>query len=207
LRASNLSVQRLLTPRRISLFDKDGDGDGEKRQAFFKAVSSSAGTKALLQWVPDLEAKRLAGDIAQLLVRAEWQIEIIDETAPLIPPGLITDGVHLLTKEGPIWERTEADTFKYAPPSQSQASRAALALKSFLNLDLGELAPFWGVIHTGGYAGMPSVLGPVRYDIPDGSVLVLIGTRPIGAELAELKGHSAPDDSANNSNRNKIGEV
>src|SRR5437868_5824766 len=205
LRAANLSVQRLLTPRRISMFDKDGDA--QIRQARFKVVAAFAGTKALLQWVPDLEAKRLAGDIAHALASAEWQIQIVDEAAPLIAPGLIFDGVHSFTKEGSMWERTESGKPRYAPPALSPASRAALALKSFLNMDLGELAPYWGVMYHAEYSDVPSILGPVRYEIPEGSVLVLVGTRPIGAELAELKtaGEESPKPSAAESNIRRKG--
>jgi hypothetical protein len=196
LRAANLSVQRLLTPRRIvTIVDKDGDA--EKRQALFKSLASFAGTEALIQWlVPDLDAKTLAGDIAHLLLMAEWKPTIIAEASPLISPALIPDGVHLVTKEGSLWERTETGTMRYRPPAMSQAARAALALHSFLDL-VGELSPYWGVMFDPEYAGMPSRLG--QYEIPDGSVLILVGSRPVWEALAEMKGQATTADDSNNS--------
>jgi hypothetical protein len=186
LRAENLAVQRALIPRRINMFENDGNS--AIRQGRFKRVESFAGTKVALQWVPDFESKILARDIALLLARAEWSTHIVDEAAPLIPPMLIGEGVNLFTQEAPIWERTESGGLKRVYPKMSTAHDAAVALKSFLKLDLGELSPFWGIGYSAEYPDMPSMMGSaLKGKIPDGGVLVLVGMKPRWAELTGLK--------------------
>jgi hypothetical protein len=185
LRAANLAVQKLLTPRRITLMPKD-ENEAPLRRALLNTMEKFAGTKALLQWIPDFEAKTLACDIADILVRVNWQVEAIGESSPIVSPGLIREGVYLLTQEGPLWERTESGTLQRVQNRKmSVAYHAAMALKAFLKLGFGELASSWEITYSSEYPDVPSILS-MKFEIPEDSVLVLVGARPISAVLNEL---------------------
>ena len=72
LRANNLSLWRMLQPRRIITFSRNGDQDIRERR--IEAVREFEGALALVQSVPDFEAQKLAAEIRHMLAsRCGWK--------------------------------------------------------------------------------------------------------------------------------------
>jgi hypothetical protein len=152
------------------------DGDEKVRAERFNAVKSFAGTKALIQSVPDFEAQKLAGAIQSALEQqGHWNVRIITS----VPPELIDDGVRILTSEEKLFSEPGQHQLTPDNPLISAAGHAAAALAALLELDLG--SPYGPPL--GGVAWAPKPLliarSVLRMDIPEDTVLILVGMKPV----------------------------
>jgi hypothetical protein len=152
------------------------NGDEKVRAERFNAVRSFAGTKALIQSVPDFEAQKLAGAIQSALAQqGKWNVQVING----IPPERIDDGVGIFTAEEKLF--AEPGQHQLTPDNSliSAAGRAAASLAMLLELDLG---PPYGP-PLGGVAWTPQPLliakSVLKIDIPEDTVLILVGMKPI----------------------------
>jgi hypothetical protein len=183
LRSDNLRLQKAILPRRIVMSDRDGDKD--TRSARFDAVRKYAGTVALIQSVPDFEAQILASDVRIALHNSGWNAVIMNEAQSHIASGLISEGVQVLSLEGPMLAGD--------PPvpdpnwSVSEAGRAANAVEKLLSLDLGPPhgPPLFGVHWSPQYKGdlTPSIFTRHGFVFPEGGIVILVGMRPIETAL------------------------
>jgi hypothetical protein len=174
LRSQNLTVQKLLTPRRLIMFSKDGDGN--ERAELVRAVAAFPGTPALVQHVPDFEAEKLAHDIIHMLKRCGWEPTLVKE--PIISPGLISEGVRIFTNE--VWPDPGTN-----PTSPTWLASSALV--NLLMLDLEEKHSLFAVMHEPQF---PAFI-PSRFALPDGVVVILVGTKPIWGALGDMRWNSA----------------
>jgi hypothetical protein len=178
LKKKNLELQTVLTPRRIAMVSRNGDQ--EKRAEFFAKLKEFSGTIAFIQAVPDFEAQTLAKDVYFVLKDSGWTPQILDSTTlPNVSPGIISEGVGVITLEEPIFPPKEGYAF-------SQAAKAGQALENLLRLDLSGNNPFWGVHWNPEYvdfAGSISDLKKRGLDLPKGAVLILVGLRPLTTSM------------------------
>jgi hypothetical protein len=170
LKRENLRLQSAFQPRRIAMVGRGGDN--EIRAARFNAVKKYAGTLALIQAVPDFEAQTLAADIRHALVRhGNWRAEMTNG----VPSELISEGVQITTLEEPLLNPDDsANTGRML----SEAARAGQAVTDLLWLDLGPpVGPLSGVQSWPMPAEFSAIIGD--FVIPPGTVLILVGVRPV----------------------------
>lgn len=76
LRADNLSLQTVLSPRHVGLIGFDGE---PKAKLWFAGIEKFAGTQISIQVVSDREAHNLANEIAIVLSKFGWKPRFADE--------------------------------------------------------------------------------------------------------------------------------
>ncbi len=194
--AENLKLQTTMRkaqlPRRIAMQDRDGDK--EIRAARFQEVEKYAGTSALIQAVPDFESQILASDIRFALIRSGWNAKIVDEAQSHIPPGMLMEGVRVVTLES----RPSTPESKPVPNPLpvSPAGRAAQAVVDLLSLDLGPPhgPQLYGVQWTPEYADSPSapLLSKWGFEFPEGAVVILVGMKPVDYSLPPAAPQQGP---------------
>lgn len=194
LRGENLKIAAATLPRVIVFGDRNGDKD--VREPRLAELRKYSGVRALVQSIPDHEAETLALNIVELLRQSGWNVTLL---GPVIPPGLLTDGVRLTTHEQSMFDRAAnggkgglKDPKLY---KVSEESNAARALESFLLLDLGPpFGPsFFGVRWDPEQPDPKS--GKYRTNIPKGSILISVGERPAQYLVSEPPSPK-PDPSA-----------
>ena len=95
LEADNLSLQTSLRPRRLSFL---GWTDNlQKVASITDELKKFPGTIALIQVVPDFEARVFAGDIATVLTNAGWKPQFITEAQSHMSDMSFPEGVTLFT--------------------------------------------------------------------------------------------------------------
>lgn len=176
-----LDVQSAIRPRWLNF--KEGDEEGKKARA--AEVSKFAGTVVAIQAVPDLEAEKLAFQMAAGLRRAGWIVDMLTDK-PRVPIGFIQSGVVVATLEQPPVFPTPGDPpgTRIKTQELSRASLAARALVAEWEVTLGPpFGPqFFGIHWEPVYpldSQVPSYLLRGGFKCPKDGVLVLIGQQPI----------------------------
>jgi hypothetical protein len=188
LRSVNVRMQAALKPRRL-VFGSRND-DGPIRTARFNEVGKYAGMVALIQVVPDFEARTLAGDIVKRLTDAGWRVFFTDEAASHIPSGLIWEGVRVMSLEpSPFSGMKPPETPKITQHPLTRAGEAGNAASNLFSLDLGP--PYgpglFGVSWEPQYAEEWARSSLLRngFNWPDGAVVILVGLKPLDASMNE----------------------
>ena len=194
LRAINVRMQTALMPRELVMQSRNGDE--VIRSERFREVEKYKGTLVLIQSVPDFEAKTLANGIANTLNRAGWTAVVTEESVSHIPSGLIWEGVQLLTLEPSPWSGMRAgETPKMTQHPLTRAGEAANAAANLLSLDLGPPLgpPLTGVSWRPQFAEewARSWLLEHGFAWPEGSVVVLVGLKPLNASMQGLNFEAA----------------
>jgi hypothetical protein len=91
--AINLALQAGVRPRRFSFFGWTTNPDGIAK--IYAGLKEHAGTLALIQVVPDLEAQIFARDIASVLSANGWQIRFVSEKESDVPDLSLSEGVSI----------------------------------------------------------------------------------------------------------------
>ena len=110
LKTANLELEKTMLPRRLPIETSPGSNG-------LRSIQNFAGTNVAVIAVPDVEAIRLAKDIAGLLGSSSWKGPFIVE--PPVPGSDIPDGVQ-------IWSETNGDL-------NSSTEKAVLALSLVLS--------------------------------------------------------------------------
>jgi len=177
LQAENLTLQRVMLPRRLSIF---GFNETPKAETQFAGIRAFADTEAWIQVASDDEAKDLANDILFVLNRAGWRPRIINESTSHLPSRLLSEGVSVLS---PVIER--------APHTQPDDPQVALAhaadalARSLTSAGLG-IREF-PVSHS--FLGKPPLNPPLPpyFDPPLTAVFIEVGPRPIAMTLRMME--------------------
>ena len=162
--------------------DRTGqESEKKERRKRFDELKKYAGTLAVIQAVPDGEARKVSGEIGLALSDAGWRVVHTDEEHSHIPPDIPEGGVKLVTlEESPFDPDPNSKTpIKFIPPST--AAHAAMAAVALLELDLGPpFGPlFWGVHWESELNKKELALVTRRgFVFPDGAVVVIVGTKP-----------------------------
>ncbi len=170
----NVRLQSAMQPRVIVSGNRNGDG--EVRAERFAAIKKYAGTKALIQAVPDFEAQGLAERIQSALERqGGWSVQVTDD----VPPGRIDEGVRVVTIEEKLFSQPGQHLLTPDNPLISAAGQAAESLVALLQLDLG---PPYGP-PLGGVTWSPQIQEIAKAvlgrDVPEQTVLILVGMKPV----------------------------
>lgn len=129
LKADNLTLQRVMLPRRLSIIGFD---EAPKAPAEFADIRFFAGTEAWTQVASDDEAQTLANDISFILRWAGWKSRLVGQEISHVPSRLLPEGINVLS---PNIEKAP-----HAEPTDPQIilGRAADALaRAFTSAGLG----------------------------------------------------------------------
>jgi hypothetical protein len=179
-RSENLRLQAFMQQRLIVLGNRGGDA--EIRAARFAEVKKYAGTLAVMQSVADVEAGKLAWYIQSALTQvAGWNVV---ETSG-VPSGRIDEGVTVITAEEAL-AKIDGQIDLSTSPLISTAGVAAQSLVKFLELDLGPPhgPMFSGVTYRPSFPPFDRMMTG-DFIIPNGAVLILVGTKPFRFAFAE----------------------
>jgi hypothetical protein len=177
LKADNLALEKTIAPRRwYGPFSGSVRG-GPTVTSLFKMMglgselSKYPKTSALIQFVPDFDAQKLAVLISEGLTIVGWSPQLIEAAQSGISPLAIPDGVQL-------WTRAEHD----------DAWRAAEALAASLSYEGIEAEKPTAKLHRDDPSQIVLPNGDIRKSPPVGSVVILIGEKPGFLELLEKQG-------------------
>lgn len=163
LKRENLALEQMLLPRRFAV-EMSSSSTG------LKSLKNFAGTKVAVVVVPDVEAIRLAKDIAGALNAANWQGPFIVERP--LPASSIPDGVEILTPD--IRANTPTD-------------KAAFALSGILRdeyMETGQSSSTAVENRLGGYSPMPNWWPQDLHVGPD-TLCIFVGMKPIEDEIGQ----------------------
>ncbi len=161
LRSDNLALQKILQPRRVALIPDKLD----ELRAF-------AGTRILIQTVPDFEATKLEFNIKWLLSQVGWQAESLTQAQSLIPYPNINDGLRLYSPGYRIAAGAEEKMPRNTP--EGRTLEAATVLSEYLR--------------SGGIENSvqpQSALSSPHIEQP-GTVIMIIGSNPVFGKLQQL---------------------
>jgi hypothetical protein len=164
------NIEYAATPRRIVMGSRDND---EKiRESRFKELEKYAGTYAIILFVNDEEAKLLAFDIRNALVKSGWKADLLEAAATSIPLGYIQPGVKVMTHLDVV-----------SPPGLTLSMPPApLAVVNLLSLDLGPpVGPVLGVRWDPDVTLNGNPMGLTRYGFkfPERGVVITVGSKPV----------------------------
>jgi hypothetical protein len=165
LEKENLVLERLLAQRRVF-------GMVPKEQSFVYAeLAKFKGTTALVQVVPDFEARKLANDIFAILKGDGYAVRYVDSQETHFEPQEIWDGVSVHTRK--------------ASMSPSPINTGIAAGKAIANLlDATSISPNGTPVFDdlSAWDGRP---GYLKFKSPDDTVLVTVGMKPVAAMLGQ----------------------
>jgi hypothetical protein len=175
-------LKAAISPRWLNI--KEGDDEGHAKRV--AEVRKYAGTVVAIQAVPDLEAEKLAGQMAAGLKSCGWNVVILTPDSPRVPVGFIQSGVVVTTLEqAPVFPKpTDPADTKISMPPFSRAALAAQALVADWETTLGPpFGPqFFGIHWEPSYpldSEVPSYWLRGGFKFPKDGVLVLVGQQPI----------------------------
>jgi hypothetical protein len=173
-RSEIISLEKMLMPRRwYGPFSGSVRGSPTvtglfKMMGLVSELSKYPKTSALIQFVPDFDAQKLAILISQGLTIEGWSPQLIEPAKSGISSLDIPDGVQL-------WTRAEHD----------DAWRAAEALAASLSYEGIEAQKPTAKLHRDDPSQIALPNGDIRKSPPVGSVVILIGEKPGFLELLE----------------------
>jgi hypothetical protein len=159
------------TPRRVT---GSRNNDEAIRAPRVTELKKYAGTKALIVFVKDEEAKLLAFDIRAALLNAGWHADIAEMPAS-IPLGYIQAGVQVRTLEN-VARPSVGQQVSLTQPA------IAKAIVDLLQLDLTEpYGPFTGVTWSPDIISDGEKIGVSRYglEFPKGGIVITVGAKPV----------------------------
>jgi hypothetical protein len=167
IKAENLSIQRIIRPRRLPT----GGAFTEK----YDELAKFADTLFVVYVVPDFEAQLFARDIWNVLARAGWKP---DRDAPIINSTMF-DGVLIFAGDPESWPPP--------PKKPDRAWDAGAALGDLMNVWKLGLQGTWPVSHT------VEIMLPIEFfPRSNGAVAVTVGMRDIDTELKMLHHFGPP---------------
>jgi hypothetical protein len=178
-----LDLQAAMGPRWLNFIQEDE----ESRVRKIAELKKYGGTTVAIAWVPDLEAQRLADQIAAGLRTNGWIVEMRTANTARVPVGLVIEGVVVTTLE-------KAPNFSKPgdPPNTgikmfpfSRAAAAGQALVAVWEPTLGPPfgPPLFGIHWEPSYpldSDVPSMWLHGGFQFPKDGVLVIIGPKPTG---------------------------
>jgi hypothetical protein len=191
LRADNLSLERIMLPRRWLDPSLRGAPTGQLLFDLMRKWSDVAkyrGTVVLISVVPDFEAQTLANDLRTGLLNQGWLPNIVPASQLKIDALWIKEGVEIISRAK--WHPP------MALPATSWSWRAGDALIAALKAehvaashvadnDL-ELAFHWKIENR-----LPTMIFEPNLSLPDNTVLILVGMKPGFSVLREKLGEAA----------------
>lgn len=176
LRADNLETEKIIQPREFPIYGTNNDA-----ASLNKELENFSGTKVWLQTVPDFEANRLSVSLVGLFNAVKWQVAEVTQSQTTVPPLGIFAGITIFVRypydEFPQPEGAAPDRLKNAADSLVKRLQLSLGNNFFsVHAEYLTLPPLNGV-------PMP----PARAKVPDDTMLILVGIKPIGALVSEKK--------------------
>jgi hypothetical protein len=186
LRADNLETEKIILPREFPVYGRNNDA-----ALIIKQLEEFAGTKVWVQQaVPDFEISRLTVSLMGLFRAVKWTSSIVGPAETGVGPLAILEGIRVLV-------RYPYD--KFPPPQNSlpdKLSDAAALLVKRLQQELGDnfFSVHWEYLTLPMPNGVPSPPSSAR--VPDDTMLVLVGMKPISALISEknAKARSPPKE-------------
>jgi hypothetical protein len=97
LRQKNLELEKSLTPRTLSVISVN-------RKSNIEGLKRYAGTEAIVEFIPDLEAARAANSIKFILESAGWKITRFGRSVEDISDGVAVKFFHAPTSDWPVFQ-------------------------------------------------------------------------------------------------------
>jgi hypothetical protein len=183
LKADNLETEKIIQRREFPIGGVNGDAS-----SINKELEKFSGIKVWVQTVPDFESNRLTVSLTGLFRAVGWQASEVGPLQTGVSSLGISEGVRILI-------RYPYD--KFPPPPDAARDRlwdAAQLLVKRLQMDSALGSNFFSV-HWG-FLTFPSPNGVItllpRAEVPDDTMLILVGMKPISALLSEKNAKALP---------------
>jgi hypothetical protein len=185
MRADNLATEGIIAPREFPVNGTNGDAvpiNEELKEKF-------SGTKVWVQTVPDFESTRLTVSLFGLFRAVSWIAQEVGPSETGVSPLGISEGVKILLR----YPYSSFPPPPDAPPDKLLA--AAKSLVKRLQITLGD--NFFSIHDEFTTIPMPTFPGvdtsyippippiPPSAKVPDDTLLILVGMKPIGALISE----------------------
>jgi hypothetical protein len=180
LKAENLSVQRLLMPRRLEVMSYS-PSDAVAKKIFEEAwkLREFVGIEVLLQSAPDSEAETLSRDIWFMFKTQNWNVRVIDETESNFSAQHLNTGIRVYSPSLQT-DPDLADKLLKAGQALERIFRMAMLGWEDFPISLSfENDPKWRV-------GSPSPALPSFASEPR-ALFVAVGPRPVEVTLRYLE--------------------
>jgi hypothetical protein len=181
----NQKLEKALTSRHIPDFvlNSGGNRDTVDSREFDTNARQYADVSVTIQFVPDIEALRLADDFRRLALRESWKVRAANSNAAGVPLLEIEDGISIYTwaptpETARFWNMLAGHSQPNTPDEQAYVAGYKLAnFVRSLDIDAShlsfEFAEKHGILTT--------------FDRKPGDICILIGMRPIENTLRDLE--------------------
>lgn len=190
MRADNLATEGIIAPREFPVYGTNADAvpiNNELKEKF-------SGTKVWVQTVPDFESTRLTVSLFGLFRAINWIAQEVGPSETGVSPLGISEGVRILL-------RYPYSSFPPAPDAPpDKLSAAAKLLVKRLQIALGNnffsIHDEFTTIPVPKPSGVTSHLPPIppSAKVPDDTLLILVGMKPISALISEKNARQAQQD-------------
>jgi hypothetical protein len=186
LKAENLETEKIIQPREFPIYGRNNDA-----APLNKELEAFKGTKVWVQTVPDFEASRLTVSLTGLFISVGWNPSTVGPAETGVGPLAIREGVTVLVKY---------PYDKFPPPENTSPDKfwsAANLLVKRLQMDSALGSNFFSVhsefLTIPPPSGVDAPTPPPRARVPDDTILILVGLKPIGALISEKNAKAPPE--------------
>jgi hypothetical protein len=186
LKSDNLETEKIIQPREFPIYGRNNDA-----AQLMKELKTFAGTKVWVQSVPDFEASRLTVSLNGLFDAVGWNVSTVGPAETGVGPLAIMEGVTVLF-------RYSHDTFpppENASPDRLQSAAEVLVKRLQMDSALGSnfFSIHWEFLTIPPpKGGVQVTMPPPRAKVPNDTMLVLVGLKPIGALISEKNAKAPP---------------
>jgi hypothetical protein len=178
LKADNLETEKIIQPREFPIYGRNGDGDQPNKE-----LAKITGIKVWIQTVPDFEASRLTVSLDGLFRAVGWNVSTVSQAETGVGPLAIMEGVTVLLR----YPYEKFPPPENAPPDKLWNAAQQLAKRLQMDSALGSnfFSIHWEFLAFPAPNGVIVSSPPPRAKVPDDTLLVLVGMKPISALLSE----------------------